>query len=162
MTLRRVPLPRLGAIVALTTLAAGPACGGDSTDPSPPPVTIGMPASVEGRLVTCDSCAEPTVTVIVEFDVVVRDPLGPGGTLQRLETVVTNRSRASEVARNARPNASFTFPDRTIPPRGQLTVQAGVGFAPPPPRDEIVVGVEVTLTDGRTASASSPLVIPGT
>lgn len=142
-------------------LIAAPGCGDDGPGPTPPPLTLVLPGTVEGRLVTCATCAEPSVTVVLEFPVTVRDADGPGGTIVRLETIAMNRSRGLEVARNVRPNATYAFPDPSIPAHGQRVVEAGLVFGVPPPRDEIVVTVQVRLTDGREASATAPLAIAG-
>jgi hypothetical protein len=141
------------ALAVLLTAAAG--CG--SEQPSPPAVRLALPTRAEGRLVTCATCEEPSTTVVIEFTVGVRDPDGPGGTIERLETIVTNRSRASEIGRNVRPNADYTFDDSHVPAGGQVAVQAGIVISLPPPRDEIVVTVLVRLADGREASGTTPL-----
>lgn len=145
------------ALAVLLTAPAG--CG--SGEPSPPALRLTLPTRAEGRLVTCATCEAPTTTVVVEFTVGVGDPDGPGGTIERLETIVTNRSRASEIGRNVRPNADYAFPDSRVPPGGQVAVQAGIVIALPPPRDEIVVTVLARLTDGREASGTTPLAVPG-
>jgi hypothetical protein len=147
---------RLLAGLLLTTSWA---CGGEGPEPTPPPLTLVLPATVEGRLVACGTCADPTPRVVAEFPVGVSDAQGPGGSIDRLETIVMNRSRGLEVGRNVRPNADYAFPDSTVPARGQLVVQAGIVFGPPPPRDEIVVTVRVHLTDDRQASSTVPLAI---
>jgi hypothetical protein len=115
-----------------------------------------LPAVAEGRYVTCTTC-EPAVTVVVEFAVTVRDPQGPGGTLAQLVTVVMNRSRGVELARNVRPNADYAFSSPDLAPHGQLVVEAGVVLAPPPPRDDVQVAVTARLTDGREVSGTIPL-----
>lgn len=145
-------------LYVLMLLAAGCSDDGGPT-PSPPPLTIAVPNPVEGRLVTCAECQAPTVTVILEFPVTIGDPAGAGGTLEQLETIVVNATRGEEIARNVRPNTSFAFPSTSVPAGGTLTVEAGVGFAIPPPRDDVRVTVRARLTDGRSASASVPLVV---
>ena len=70
-------------------------------------------------------------------------------------------SRGVEVARNTRPNGSVGLSPSALPARGQVTIEAGIGFPPPPPRDSLTVIATATLTDGRQASASAPLTIVG-
>jgi hypothetical protein len=61
------------------------------------------------------------------------------------------------VAQNTRPNPDHTFPDVRVPPGGRLTVEAGIGFLPQPPRDEIVIIVRAELGDGRTVARTAAL-----
>lgn len=153
-TRRRLATPLLWALLLTTTWACGDAGPGPT-----PPLMLVLPATVEGRMATCTGCTDPTPTVVLEFPVTILDPQGSGGTIERLETIVMNRSRGLEVARNVRPNADYAFPDSSVPAHGQLVVQAGIVFGPPPPRDEIVVAVRVRLTDQREASSTVPLTI---
>lgn len=135
------------------------ACSAERASPSPPPIVLTLPAVVEGQLVSCTGCQEPSVWVVIEFAVTIADPHGRGGTLERLTTIVMNRSRATEAARSVRPNADYAFSSTDVPAGGQLVVQAGVVSAVPPPRDEMSVTVVVRLTDGREVSASAPLAV---
>jgi hypothetical protein len=145
------------------TLLCGLAACSDEAGPSPPPITLTLAAPAEGRLVACATCQEPSVTLVVELPVTVRDVTGPGGTVERLTTILTNRSRDAEIGRNVRPNASYSFPSTAVPAAGQLVLQAGLTTAPPPPRDELRLTVHVRLTDGREAQVSAPLVtLPAT
>ena len=146
-----------GLAVAVALLCGLAACS-DEVAPSPPPITLTLPSPAEGRLVACATCQEPSTTLVIELPVTVRDQSGPGGTVERLTTILTNRSRDVEVGRNIRPNASYAFPSSALPPGGQLVLQAGLTTAPPPPRDELILTVHVRLTDGREAQASGPLV----
>jgi hypothetical protein len=151
-------LPRMSGLVLLLW-AAG--CGGENgPGPSRPPLTVTMPDPVEGRYVSCTTCPEPSVTVILEFAVTIADPNGDGGTLDRLETVVINATRGEQIVRNVRPNASYSFANRTIARGGSLTVEAAAGFAPPPPRDDVRVTVHAHLTDGRSGTSTAPLAVP--
>jgi hypothetical protein len=148
---------RLLAAAALVVTAA---CGDSPESPSPAPLVLTMPAAVEGRYSTCQTCADP-VAVVVTFAVTVTDASGPGGTIATLETRVMDTSRGVEVARNTRPNGSVGLSPSALPARGQVTIEAGIGFPPPPPRDSLTVIATATLTDGRQASASAPLTIVG-
>jgi hypothetical protein len=147
---------------AAWTLAAGLVlCGcGEPARPTPsaPGITLRVPNPIAGRY-ACPGCPEPAPTVVAEFTVAVGDPAGPGGTVATLEVRVFNRSRDTELARNTRPTTSVGLPDAAIPAAGELQLQAGIALAPPPPRDEVVVTVIVTLTDGRQTSRTVPLVI---
>ena len=137
-------------------------CGcGEHAPPTPSAagITLRVPNPIAGRYAPCPACPEPDPSVVSEFTVVVGDPAGPGGTVASLEVRVFNRSRDTELARNTRPNTSVGLPDSTIPPAGELQLQAGIALPPPPPRDEVVVTVVVTLTDGRQTSRTVPLVV---
>jgi hypothetical protein len=152
---------------ARVALAAALLCGltgcSDEVAPSPPPISLTLPSPAEGRLVACMTCPEPSTTLVIELPVTVRDQSGPGGTVERLTTILTNRSRDIEIGRNVRPNSSYAFPSSALPAGGQLVLQAGLTTAPPPPRDELILTVHVRLTDGREAQASAPLVtLPAT
>jgi hypothetical protein len=153
---------RARVALAMALLCGLAACS-DEVAPSPPPIAVTLPSPAEGRLVACATCQEPSVTLVVELPVTVRDASGPGGAVERLTTILTNRSRDVEVGRNVRPNASYAFPSSTLPAGGQLVLQAGLTTAPPPPRDELILTVHVRLTDGREAQVSAPLVtLPAT
>ena len=106
----------------------------------------------------CTTCQEPSTSLVIDLPATVRDQSGPGGTVERLTTILTNRSRDVEIGRNVRPNAGYAFPSTTLPAGGQLVLQAGLTTAPPPPRDEVILTVHVRLTDGRESQASAPLV----
>jgi len=140
---------------------SGAACGdGNPAAPSVPALTLALPASVEGRVVVCATCAEPQMTVVVEFPVTIGDPSGPGGTLSRLSTRIVNRSRAIDVAENVRPNGAVELSPADLRPGGEITLEAGVVFGPPPPpRDEVAVVVSVRLSDGRQVSGSAPFAV---
>ena len=143
-------------MVTLAAMAA--ACGGPSSGPSRPPLALTLPAALEGRYATCGTCTDPPV-VIVTFTVTVSDVSGPGGTIATLEARVMDTSRGVEVARNTRPNGDVGLSPSSVPPGGQVSVEAGIGFPPPPPRDALTVIATARLTDGREASASAPLTI---
>jgi hypothetical protein len=138
-------------------VALGAACAGDAA-PSRPSLVLSMASTVDGRLVTCESCQSGPI-VVVDVPVTLSDPGGPGGVVAQVTALVMNRSRSLEVARNVRPNADEGLAAADLPPRGQLRLQAGVVAPLPPPRDELAVTVSVTLTDGRQATASARLVI---
>ena len=150
----------LRCVVAAAVLAVTAACGDSPDGPSPAPLVLTMPAAIEGRHSTCQTCSDP-VAVVVTFPVTVTDASGPGGTIATLETRVMDTSRGVEVGRNTRPNGDVGLSPSTLPARGQVTIEAGIGFPPPPPRDSLTVIATVTLTDGRQASASAPLTIVG-
>jgi hypothetical protein len=88
---------------------------------------------------------------VAEFPVTISDPAGSGGDLLFVEAVVSNRSRGGVVATNRRPSVSHPYPDTRVPQRGSLTVEAGVGFEPPPAGDRLAITVRARLTDGREA-----------
>ena len=145
--------------VAAAALVVTAGC--DSPEgPSPAPLVLTMPTAVEGRYSTCQTCADP-VAVVVDFPVTVSDASGPGGTIATLETRVMDTSRGVEIARNTRPNGDVGLSPSALPARGQVTIEAGIGFPPPPPRDALTIIATATLTDGRQASASAPLTIVG-
>ena len=147
----------------VTTFLIGLAACSNDVAPSPPPITLTLPSPAEGRLLSCAICADPSITLVIELPVTVRDAMGPGGNVERLTTILTNRSRDLEIGRNIRPNSSYAFPSTTLPAGGQLALQAGLTTAPPPPRDELLLTVQVRLTDGREAQVSAPLVtLPAT
>jgi hypothetical protein len=144
-------------LLAAWAIALGAACAGE-TGPSRAVLDVSMASTVEGRLVACETCQDGAV-VAVEVSATVSDPNGPGGVVARVTAVVVNRSRSVEVARNVRPNADQGLAATTLPPNGQLVVQAGVVAPLPPPRDDVVLTVTVALTDGREATASARLVV---
>jgi hypothetical protein len=146
----------VAAVLVPWAIVSMAACGGDAA-PSRPALALSMASPVEGRADICGSCSDVPATVVVETSVAVSDPSGPGGVVEALTTIVMNRSRALEVARNVRPNADFAFPATNVPAGGRLTLEAGVVAPLPPPRDEMAVTVHVRLTDGREASATAPL-----
>jgi len=146
---------RLVVALGLTVIAA---CGGSDNGPSPAPLVLTLPPAIEGHYSTCQTCADP-VAVIVNFSVTVSDANGPGGTIVALEMRVMDTSRGTEVARNTRPNGEVGLSPSALPAGGQVTIDAGIGFPPPPPRDALLVVATARLTDGRSASASAPLTI---
>jgi hypothetical protein len=148
------PVRVLAFLVAL--LVAG--C--DDAPPSSPSraLTLAFADPVLARLVAGDDAA--AVYAVAEFDVVVGDPLGPGGVVRSVETRIVNRSRTTEVARNARPNSDFAYPNTAVPAGGSLTLPAGVVYPLPPPRDDVQVVVTVMLTDGRRVEQAAR-VVPG-
>ena len=147
---------RLAAALASVTLAAG--CGDSDNGPSPATLVLTLPAAIEGHYSTCQTCTDP-VAVIVNFPVTVIDASGPGGTIAALDTRVMDTSRGTEVARNTRPNGDVGLSPSALPAGGQVTIDAGIGFPPPPPRDALLLVATARLTDGRSASASAPLTI---
>ena len=100
-----------------------------------------------------------SLTVVVTFNVTVSDAAGPGGTVATLEARVMDTSRGTEVGRNTRPNGDVGLTPSALPAGGHVTIDAGIGFPPPPPRDALTLTVTARLTDGREASASAPLTI---
>ncbi len=149
-------LRRLAGALAIVTVGAG--CGDSSSGPSPAPILLTLPAAIEGHYSTCQTCTDP-VAVIVNFPVTVSDARGPGGTIAALDMRVMDTSRGTEVARNTRPNGDVGLSPSALPAGGQVTIDAGIGFPPPPPRDALLVVATASLTDGRSASASAPLTI---
>jgi hypothetical protein len=139
----------LGLLAALPAVASAAACGRSPTSASPPPLVLAFAAPVTATFVTD--------TFVAEFPVTLSDPNGTGGTVAYLDTIVFNQSRNLEAKRNRRPNASFALPVATVPAGGSVTLPAGVGYAPPPPRDQMIITVTVRLTDGREASHSAQL-----
>jgi hypothetical protein len=141
------------ALVAITAACDSP------TRPGRPPIALTIPSTVTGRYVSCATC-EVTLWISVEFPVVVADPDGAGGTVQDVRVTATNQSRGTVLAGNTRPNSEFPYPNTTVPAGGTLSLMAGVVISPAsPPRDEVVIAVLVTLSDGRTGLASAPLVV---
>ena len=122
------------------------------------PLSIAVPAQVEGHLTTCTTCSDGP-TVVVQFAVTVVDASGPGGTVATLDTRVINQSRGTEIAHNVRPNGDVGLSASAVPAGGQVTVDSGIGFPAPPPRDSLTVTVTIRMTDGREASASAALVV---
>jgi hypothetical protein len=60
------------------------------------------------------------------------------------------------LGQNRVPNASVGLANSSLPAAGTLMLGAGVTFdIPPAASDELQLTVTVTLTDGRTASATS-------
>ena len=143
------------ACLAATSVGCG---DGAASRPSLPPLSLILPAAVEGRYTNCATCAEP-VTVVVGLAVTVVDANGPGGTVATLETRVVNNSRGVEVARNVRPNAVAGLSPSALPAGGRVTIETGLVFPPPPPRDALSLVVVATLTDGREATETTPLAI---
>ena len=146
-------------LLVASWLAVAAACSdGPAQGPTLPPLSIAVPAQIEGRYTTCTACSDGP-TVVVQFAVTVGDAAGPGGTLATLDTRVLNQSRGIEIARNVRPNGDVGLSASAVPAGGQVTVDSGIGFPAPPPRDSLTVTVTVKMTDGREASASAPLAI---
>ena len=146
-------------LVVAGVLAVTAACGDrPAPGPSLPPLSIAVPAQVEGHLTTCTTCSDGP-TVVVQFAVTVVDATGPGGTLDTLDTRVINQSRGTEIAHNVRPNGDVGLSASAVPAGGQVSVDSGIGFPAPPPRDSLAVTVTIRMTDGREASASAALVV---
>lgn len=146
-------------VVVLTGLFVAAGCEGPRRTTSPTPhLTLTFIDPVSARMVACQSCAPPTTHLVSEFTVTVGDPAGPGGSVETVTTVVRNTSRGLDVGRNVRPNRDFAYPSTMLPPRGSLTLEAGIVIDPPPPRDALEISVSVRLTDGRTVSRASRLV----
>lgn len=139
--------------IAIVAVSMSGGCGNDHIGPTP--LDGGISLLFEDPVVA--HFVASTGVFIAEFPVSVVDETGRGGQLLYLETIVYNRSRNLVIARNQRPNDTYGFPQSSLPARGQLTVDAGIGFAPPPPRDEIAITVRVRLTDGREAEHTASL-----
>jgi hypothetical protein len=118
---------------------------------------VTLPAAIEGHYASCDTCSDPAV--VANFTVTVSDTSGPGGTVATLEMRVVNTSRGVEVARNTRPNSDVGLSPSALPAGGEVRIDAGIGFPPPPPRDALALVATARLTDGREATASAPLTI---
>jgi hypothetical protein len=145
-------------LAVTAALAMGAGCD-NPAQPTQPPIALTVPAVVTGRYVACEPC-EVALWVSLEFPVTVGDPEGSGGTVQEVRVTATNRSRGQVLAGGSRPNADFSYPDTTIAAGGRLTLMAGLVISPaPPPRDEVVIGVLVTLGDGRFAVGSARLAV---
>jgi hypothetical protein len=149
-----------GVVRAAGTVALGlaslTACTTE-TAPSRPPIAVTVPSPAEARADSCAECPDSSPTIVIDIPVTVSDVAGPGGVVAQVTTIVLNRSRGLEIARNVRPNADYAFPDSSLPVGGQLSLRAGVVAPLPPPRDEMALTVHVRLTDGRDASATVPL-----
>lgn len=127
--------------------------------PTRPPIALTVPAVVTGRYLTCETC-EVSLWVSLEFPVTVGDPHGSGGTVHEVRVTATNQSRGQMLGGSSRPNANYAYPNTAVPAGGTLTLMAGLVISPaPPPRDEVVVGVLVTLGDGRSAVGSAHLAL---
>jgi hypothetical protein len=134
------------------------ACGGSSMTPAPSPqLTASLPSTVSSRLVTCNTCTVPPFSwQPADFTVAVSDPTGRGGTVASVDAVVRNLTRVTMLGQNRVPNASVGLANSSLPAAGTLMLGAGVTFdIPPAASDELQLTVTVTLTDGRTASATS-------
>jgi hypothetical protein len=143
------------AIVSLLTLACDSPARPDGAG-----LSVVIPSTIQGRLVSCPTCDGGTLSVAAEFPVTVGDPDGSGGVVEQVRTTVVNRSRGISLGANVRPNPQFSYPTTSVPARASLELSAGLVITPPPPpRDEVSVTVFVQLTDGRTATASAPLVV---
>ena len=146
-----------GLAVSLTA-----ACGNELQPTAPTPVLVLTFAEpVVARVVPPPTGVTADPHLVSEFPVTIADPSGPGGTLESVTLVVRNVSRAAEAGRNVRPNADFAYPVTAIPPRGSLSVEAGIAFPLTPPRDQLEVSVSVALTDGRMATRTARLVVGG-
>ena len=133
------------------------ACGG-STPPSPSALlTASLPPTVSSRTVTCTTCQQsPFSWQTTDVSVGITDPTGRGGTVASVDVVVRNVTRRIDLGQNRIPNASVGLDNASVPGSGTLTVGIGVTFDnPAAASDELQVSVTVTLTDGRTASATS-------
>src|SRR5436190_24326174 len=106
------PAPHVRTLAAAMAVLALVACGGSPAEPSRPGITLGVPSTITGTYVRCAACDVPLL-VVAEFPVVVGDPQGPGGTVDRVEIVALDASRGTEVARNVRPNADVSYPVTT-------------------------------------------------
>ncbi len=92
-----------------------------------------------------------------EWPITIRDPMGPGGRLEFVDVIVTNRTRDQEIGHNRRPNTDFVYVEDRVPSRGALTVEAGVVFEMQSLADELLVAVQVRIDDGRTAERTGIL-----
>ena len=149
----------LHALVAVSLAAA---CGNEMRTTAPTPsLVLTFAEPVVARVVAAPSGVTAEPHLVTGFPVTIADPAGPGGTLASVTLVVRNVSRAMEAGRNVRPNADFAYPVTTIPPRGSLSVEAGISFPLSPPRDELEVAVSVALTDGRMVTRTARVVVGG-
>lgn len=145
------PSGRIAVAVVMASAVVLGACRVTGPTPLAPNLLLDFEEPVIARFVSA------TGVFIAEFPVTVSDPHGQGGRLALVEAVVFNRSRGSVVGSNRRPNVSHPFAEADVPAGGSLTVAAGVGFEPPPPRDELVITVRVRLTDDREVVRTSAL-----
>ena len=144
-------------LTSVILMAAAIACGG-STSPSPSSqLTASLPATVPSRTVTCTTCQQPPFSwQTADVSVGIADPTGRGGTVASVEAVVRNVTRRTDLGQNRIPNASVGLANASVPGSGTLTVGVGVTFDNPAAvSDELQVTATVTLTDGRTAAATS-------
>jgi len=112
---------------------------------------------VPSRTVTCTTCQQPPFSwQTADMTVGITDPTGRGGTVASVEAVVRNVTRNTTLGQNRIPNASVGLTNASVPGSGTLTVGVGVTFDnPAAASDALQVTVTVTLTDGRTAAATS-------
>jgi hypothetical protein len=143
-----------GAVVILMGTAI--ACGGSTPSPSSQ-LTASLPAAVSSRSVTCATCQQPPFSwQTADVSVGITDPTGRGGTIASVDAVVRNVTRKTELGKNRLPNAGVGLVNASVPASGMLTVVIGVTFDnPAAASDELQITVTVTLTDGRTAAATS-------
>lgn len=150
---------RLFLAALAVQLAAIAACQSGPAGPGRP-LAVSIMTPVSAVLVSRPGVAPP-VWGVATAPVTITNPGTQSVRVDTVETRAINRTRASIISTNVRPNEDVTYVDTWVPERGALTLEAGVVVIPlPPPGDELRFEVIVTFDDGRTARAEAPLVLP--
>lgn len=138
------------------------ACGGSPLTPQTPPISLTLPPQVTGTVVRCETCGAPTTWGTATASIVITNHSDRDRVTATVETTVVNRSRATVLGRNTRPNPDAPYPETRVPANGSLTLDAAVVYEPlPPPRDEIWFVVLVTFDNGASVRSETRLFTPG-
>jgi hypothetical protein len=149
------------ALVFLSALALA-GCQKNPVGPEAATITLTLPSEVTGRIVVCDSCVLASApSAVATANLTLANHGRTSHEVGAVETVVANHTRMTILASNRRPNADVGLTASSIPAGGSLTLEAGVVYPVPPPRDDIQLLVIVSLTDGTKVQGQVRLVTTG-
>lgn len=144
------------ATILLAATLAG--CSASPVAPDPAAIALTIASEVTGRVVPCESCELPAVTAVATTNITLSNRGTISQRVAAVDTIVMNQTRRTVVAANRRPNADVALGDVEVPAHGWLTLEAGVVYPVPPPRDDIRLLVIVTMGDGTRVQQQARLI----
>lgn len=144
---------------ALLLSAVLPGCDDNPNAPNAG-ITIVLPVSVTGTIVTCQTCTtEPTVWAVAETNITIINGSGRMLDVDTVEARAFNQTRNTLIRANTRPNVDHPYSETFVAISGSLTLAAGVVYFPlPPPGDDVRLVVVVTFRDGTSARGEARLI----
>ena len=145
--------------ILLASLLVG--CSSSPLSPESPTISLALPLEVTGAIVPCDTCESPTASAVATTEIILSNRGSSSHRVVTVDTIVVNQTRRTVLASNRRPNADVVYAESEVPPGGSLTLEAGVVYPMPPPRDDIQFLVVVTISDGTKVQQQARLITAG-